>query len=528
MSAAPIAEPAPERSSYVLAGLLGALAIGSLIPILLVTKLPLNDYANHLARLYAINHLHQEPDLQQFYWLHWQIVPNLATEVLSIPLSSLFPNIYVLGRVIYGLSLLLIASGVVAVQLATSRRLSYVSLLPFLFLYSAWTLVGGLNFMFGIGLGYWGVACYIWARSRTPLVRVLVSAPFAAALFVSHLFGFGVFGLGTLGYEIWVTRTYWRDDRRQLVIDIATFGLPFLAALALLMLSPTADVVNLRIDEVGNGDPMPNTWEFATKVRNLVSFLYIYVRPLDRAFIVIAAAIAIWSIWKRRMHLHPAGAFVLALSLPLYFAMPQSLFGSWGADLRLPITILFLVLGFIDWSFKTERERYWFAGVVVVLFVTRVTPVASTWASFEPFWSDLSASFEQIDRGSKILVAQYDRPDLGPQNTNKLIYAACLAIIERASFVSNTFAFPPHHVLNVTSPNLDSAILEGNPAPIDRVLQASPATHAYYADWQRKFDFLYVLWPPDGKVVDDPQLALVYQSPYFQLYAIKSGNPPRR
>ena len=44
---------------------------------------PLSDYVNHLARMHVIADLSRNQQLSTFYQLNWQVIPNLAMDVLT-------------------------------------------------------------------------------------------------------------------------------------------------------------------------------------------------------------------------------------------------------------------------------------------------------------------------------------------------------------------------------------------------------------------------------------------------------------
>ncbi len=62
----------------VLAGLL------CVLPLLLTAHLPLTDLPNHLARQYILRDWASSPLLQTFYYIQWDLVPNLALELFVL------------------------------------------------------------------------------------------------------------------------------------------------------------------------------------------------------------------------------------------------------------------------------------------------------------------------------------------------------------------------------------------------------------------------------------------------------------
>ena len=71
--------------------ILGLVAAGlvTLAPLLVVDHPPLHDYPNHLARVYVLAHLDDSPLLAEYYEAHWEVLPNLAMDLVVTPLLGL-------------------------------------------------------------------------------------------------------------------------------------------------------------------------------------------------------------------------------------------------------------------------------------------------------------------------------------------------------------------------------------------------------------------------------------------------------
>src|SRR5438132_99786 len=66
----------------VVIALVAAFLVVALIPLFTCSPLPLGDYPNHLARMYIISTLPHSPILQRYYEIHWQLIPNLALDLM--------------------------------------------------------------------------------------------------------------------------------------------------------------------------------------------------------------------------------------------------------------------------------------------------------------------------------------------------------------------------------------------------------------------------------------------------------------
>jgi hypothetical protein len=59
---------------------------------------PLSDYINHLARMRVIAELSSNSQIATYYQLDWQVIPNLAIDLIVPPLARLV-NVYVAGQI---------------------------------------------------------------------------------------------------------------------------------------------------------------------------------------------------------------------------------------------------------------------------------------------------------------------------------------------------------------------------------------------------------------------------------------------
>ena len=64
------------------------LALLVVTPVFLVAVPPLADYVNHLARMRVISVQGIDPNLSAFYKIDWQLIPNLAMDLI-VPVLSL-------------------------------------------------------------------------------------------------------------------------------------------------------------------------------------------------------------------------------------------------------------------------------------------------------------------------------------------------------------------------------------------------------------------------------------------------------
>ncbi len=496
--------------------LLGAAAA----PVFSVQVPPLEDYINHLARMYVLTNLDRDPLVAKFYGIDWAVIPNLVMD-LVVPVFSRWMNIYLAGQVFVVLVLVLLVTGSFAVHYAIHRRWSAWPLVSFLFLYNNILLFGFMNYLFGLGVALWGVAAWIMLRPRRALVRVVVSTAFVLILFTCHLFDLGVYGMGLLCYEAWVLRSKSRVDgqfsRVFLIKEGLTFALPFVPALALMAVSPTTGLAT------------ENYWDPTGKLDGLYYIFQNYSDLFDLSLAALVIAAAVWAARARMLSLHPVGWYLLGLSLVVYMAMPRMFFGSWVADQRLPIAVTFLVIGFINFKDDNRWARYFLYTFVLGVACARFVSVFLVWQQIDHAYADFRQSLAMIEPGSTILVANADDPTGSDAFNMPFSHAACMAIIERSSLVSTAFSVAGKQILSVTPKYRDRVDTEdGDPPTVSQLIAAAnqdrgAASEAYWSHWTEQFDYVYILYT-DGTANPAPDLLnRVYDGPRFQLYKVNQA-----
>src|SRR5262249_33053354 len=88
---------------------------------------PLSDYVNHLARMQVIAELSRDHPIAKFYELHWQVIPNLAMDIVVPPLARIM-NVYLAGQVFLVLMFVVIISGILVLNRALVGRFSVLPL----------------------------------------------------------------------------------------------------------------------------------------------------------------------------------------------------------------------------------------------------------------------------------------------------------------------------------------------------------------------------------------------------------------
>ncbi|HLO79004.1 MAG TPA: hypothetical protein VK196_21320 [Magnetospirillum sp.] len=489
------------------------LLLAAAAPVLAGSVPPLADFVNHLARMHILAHVGSDPLLAELYRVQWTVIPNLIMDAVVPPLARAF-GIYAAGQMFALVTLALLATGPMAVHRALYGRASPLPMVAFLFLYNGILLYGLMNYLLGLGIALWGLAAWIALRERSVWLRLPLAFAIVLALFFCHLFDVGLFGLAVGSLELW----RWRNRRPLnlggMLRDGVLLALPFVPVPLLMLASPT---MGLSSDVL---------WLPQGKMDGVYSIFQLYGDVTDMVFALVLGAGAMWLTRRRLLRLHPAGWVLFVVSAAIFLAMPRVLFGSWLADQRMPIAIVFLMIGFL----KPADGRTLgpaFYGVLIAACLFRFVDVQAHWLQLADRYDQFRASTASIAPGASVLVATADQPS-GTETANQAVsHAPCLAVIERGALVSTIFSVPGKQILNIAPTKRDLVDAEdGDPPTVSQMLAAAdgpvPGTRRYWDRWPQRYDYVYVLYTHRGDDSPDPEtLLLRAEGDNFQLYQIR-------
>jgi hypothetical protein len=496
------------------------------IPILLNPLPPISDYINHLARMHIIATIGSDPDLHRYYEIDWQLIPNLMMDLI-VPLFVRVVNVYVAGQIYTLMSFGLIVSGTMALHRQLFGRWSALPLIAFPLLYNDVFLVGTMNYVFGIGLMLWALAAWVALRERSLALRLPVSTLFVLGLFFCHLFVLGVYGLGLLAFEshrllttfMVVRRSSGRDAARRalpsLVADFVATGVPFLVVPVLLMMSPTRGLWDFY-------------WRMEGKGEGLLFVIRAYSEVIAYAFIAIMVGAAGWAFRQRALSFNTVGLAVLAVGAVFYLALPRVMFETYMVDLRLPISLAFILIACIDIDLRNRLAQVGFAAGLLLLVAVRVTEVELTWSPLSAGVESFRQSVEMLNRGAKVAVAYADPNGGDFLRDYGLVHADCIAIIERSALVTTEFTVEGKQILHARPAYRSRVDTEdGTPPMIGTLVKVADRPESnvgdyYWRRWTQDYDYLYVLFTTPNYANPDPaHLTELYAGDRFILYRVE-------
>ena len=366
----------------------------------------------------VIAELSNNSQIATFYQLDWQVIPNLAMDIIVPPLARLV-NVYLAGQIFLVAMFVIIISGVLVLNRALIGRFSVLPRLAIPLLYNYVFLVGLTNYIFGIGIAIWALAAWIVAREQAWPVRFGLSTGFVVALFFSHLSALGIYGIGLVSVEVlrvWQQRV---DPWPRRFVHFLIAGVPFLAIVPLLYASPTMKLV------------AANSWEQRGKLDGLIYVIANYSDVAAFALVAILVTGAVWAIRQHVLRFHPLAIVLLSVGGVVYFALPRVMFDTYMTDQRVPLGVVFMLFACGDLDTRQRLVRRGFLIILVILIAGRILEIDYNWSQLSDSTSQFRSSVRRITPGSKVFVAYAnasageDVRDLG------LVHAACIATIER-------------------------------------------------------------------------------------------------
>jgi hypothetical protein len=478
----------------------------TLSPLLWAAVPPLVDYPNHLARMWILVHGGALPDLASNYVVQWRLVPNLGMDLVIPVLAQVMP-VEIAGRLFIALTMLGLVVGTMTLHRALHGRLGFWPLSSLLFIYNAALYWGFLNSLLGSSLFLLAFSGWIATRRWPVAPRIAVFAVLASLLLVVHLFAFGLYALTVGSYEVG-NRLQERNLSIRGFLSLCVTGLQFVPGMALWLAS------------LGNiGSSYTNYGDFAAKAYALQSpFTFGSAAvAFDKAILIFSLGFLIAAILARALRLAPEMRLPLAAMVLASVAMPTWANGSWLGDIRLPVTLPFIIIAATRLEPGRLRGIGLFAAMAAALLGIRVWAVSESWRDHEREFAEFRTAARAIAPGARLLIVETPMSDaeraigtvpdtLATRSEPDYWHMPALAVIDRSVFIPYLFTgstpvLPARRnagVFQMVGTPLAPEALERD--ALGNVRDPGPDLYGelpYWRDWQRDFD--YLLWIDFGR-----------------------------
>jgi len=429
------AVPEPGRLYW---ALLAVVAVAMVAPFVVVEYLPLVDLPNHEARLGILADYGSNETMRQLYEVDWRPIPNLAFDLVGVPLVRLGLSPVAAGRLFLCATALLYVLGGHLLAAATRGRRSWLGVVLPLVLYSSMLLLGFLSFVFGFALFLIAYALWFAGRPEPSDARVAAVAALALAAVVSHLAAFGLLSVAVAATSV-ADLAEGRATRRGLLRSAAAF---------------VPSCVFLLVSLTERGSSGGTDWgSAAVKAKPVAGFFLTYGRGADALLLgAILACVVIALVAARARSVRWSVASAALALAGLYVVVPHSLATATDVDTRLVPAVVVLGLCSVRLSLP-PRLAAGLAVAVVVVAVVRLGYVTHEWRQIG------GAIGRQVALLDRSLPRNADVYSVFPQGAswigrNERAYAhvASYATIDRNAHVSRTFALAAQQPLVARRP----------------------------------------------------------------------------
>lgn len=373
-----------------------AVAVVLCVPIWLPSIPPLSDFYNHLARLYILAHHDAIPAYRALYAVEWGPMPNLALELVGLPLLRVL-DLETTGKVFLTATVLLWHAGCSLLGRVVHGRLPWRALVCSFFIYNQQLLHGYCNFAFGMGLCLVVLAMWLRRRDRMNAWHALLLSVLASLVFLAHLSAFATLGIAMAAVTLVDAAARGRTARPWIT------GQAILGVVPLVPGTVTFFLGFLR--KTGGDDPIvfaPITYN----VRDAVTVLVGYSPAVDAAsLVVVAIAMAVLAgmVLVRRASLRAERNMLVAgVALGVaYWVCPADVASGLEVNVRFALGATTLLVLAIDITMPPRLRRGVLAAILA-LMVARTGVTAAAWVDLDREFRQHLTAFEQIEEGAAV------------------------------------------------------------------------------------------------------------------------------
>jgi hypothetical protein len=350
------------------------------------------DYPMHIARAFIMAQPQDGTGVSEFYKIDIQPVPNLGMDFLVSSLIRFLP-VQVSSTIFITLVVVLIASGSFALSTVVHKRVTVAAFLPLLALYDQWFLMGFANYLFGLGLGLWAVALWIYlADTGRRTAQLAMAILMSALLIVCHLMAFLVTVAIVLLIEIG-KHYHGRALYRASIVG------------SLLLCAAILFVSTIRgRDYWGLTAKIEGTMQIVTPTIDPVSWLAVTVPVIVLALMVVTG----------RLGLKLSQAQVPLVFLTLFFIGPTQLAGTAFTVERLSLPLMITFLAFIAFGGATVLVRQSVFAVFTVMLAIKIFVTSFYFLAGREALSRLLADVAQIPSRATIFTVDMGLPNRPP------------------------------------------------------------------------------------------------------------------
>lgn len=527
-------------ASFALLATLAAL----LVPVLVAAIPPLEDYPNHLSRIWLLGGGVDLPPVSEMYRITWDTLTNIGTDLLAVVLAQLF-SYDVIGRLFVAAAVLLPPVGGVVLWRVLHGGFHWWQLSFGLLAWSAGLVNGFLNFEIGLGLALLAAAADPALARRGAVASAVGRAGLAVLLLLVHAFAFVFYAALLCGlalgpeFRALLRRGTLLRVAKSVLVIVATLALP---ALLLVLLAPS-------LPGKHNGSGLNTAWhDFQTgftllrvapgyKLNSAFLGIRSYANWLDGLTLVVLGLPILASLALRRLTVHAGLLLIVVGLLGCYVVFPYYLAGTYWIDSRFALMVPLALTVALRPNLPPWPARALATSLLAVSLV-RTSFVGWVWHDRQADVAAMSRALASVPPGAAILPLQHRvrRAEGGPPGRYTTMgeyshrHLQTLALPWRHAFVPTLFTARGKQPVTVLPPWDEIIEPDGGSPPSVHAL-VDPTIYAralglapYLKAWRERFDFALVLnadmRDDNGLFTPPAGVELVADEGFAQLYRI--------
>jgi hypothetical protein len=399
----------------------------TIVPLWLVEVPPLVDLPNHLARIFVLINYDQTPFFQQNFQVAYEPIPNMAIDLIVIPLTNLF-DIFTADHIFLTLTSVLFALGCHLTGERKAGKVSFSAVFAVFLVYSGTFFYGYVNYVFSVALFLIAFGCWLRWRESFSVGQFLTLVGLTAAIFLAHLSAFVFFAIAIFIVNVfeWFFEA---EEKRRWKFYAADCSLFIAPAIAFLTFMKCDGKVGLLRWNTLSGKAVA----FFSAFRS-------YDLWLDLFCVTEVAAFCFWL--KRRGEMNfDRRILVAALSFLLIFLVAPKYFFTGDADLRIVLPGFAPLILSCKINMLTEKTFALFV-IVLALFSLRQAAISYRWIQMSEKITAERKLLEAIAPESKIyqlFVNESDNPE--EKLERPLEHVVHFATIKNSSIAPTLFAY---------------------------------------------------------------------------------------
>jgi hypothetical protein len=425
------------------------LTAGSLaLPFLFVHEPPLLDYANHLARGFILNHLHDPAyRFAQYYRADWKPYPYILWDLLLLALQQIMP-IELAGKLLLMLTTVLLPLSVAWFLWQANRSEIKLSLLGCALSYNVLFLWGFTAYHLSVALCFLMVGTWLWYRGSPSPVRAVLFAITCFLAYFAHLLGFASAAFILVFYELSSLKLGYGlgYGLRHGLRHGLGHSLRHLLRLACFLAPPSLLFLWARPGLSGEKTSVewrPILQKFQA-LRNLST--QGYDETLDRIFLgglLLCLLVAV--VGNRELRVNWRWLAVLVAFFGVFLLLPYGWGAGFDLDVRLVAPLCLLSLAVL----RVGRRANWIAPLAVALTLLRVFNVATGFQDETQRNSAMNRGIQQIARNARVFPLVDTCKDDDPLDYYYVHYWA-YAVIRRGAISPYLFDIPGQTPMRIT------------------------------------------------------------------------------